>query len=74
MDATPEQAADKPRKRKNAFRKKKIGRRFCLLCHLRLQPAVTYVYVSALGCKFASLPCRFFQRRGRYVCFRSRMT
>ena len=33
-----------------------------MLRQLRLQPAVAYVHVNALGCKFASLPCRFFQR------------
>src|SRR5699024_5725827 len=27
-----------------------------------LHPAVTYVYVSSLGCKFASLACRLSQR------------
>ena len=32
-----------------------------MLRQQHLQPAVTYVYVSSLVCKFASLPCRLFQ-------------
>ena len=66
-----DQTADKPRKRKNSFRQKKCGRNFCLLRQRRLQPAVTYVYVSSPGCKFASLPCRVFQRLAkRRLCQR----
>ena len=65
------QTADKPRKRKNSFRQKKCGRDFCLLRQRHMQPAVTYVYVSSLDCKFASLPCRFFQRLAkRRLCQR----
>ncbi|MBR6766801.1 MAG: hypothetical protein IKM02_02495, partial [Clostridia bacterium] len=32
-----------------------------MLRQLHLQPAVTYVHVSSLVCKFASLPCMVFQ-------------
>ena len=65
------QTAGNPRKRKNSFRQKKCGRIFCLLRQMRLQPAVTYVYVSSLGCKLASLPCRVFQRLAkRRLCQR----
>jgi len=41
--------------------KEKIGKDFCLQRQLHSQSAVTYVYVSSLACKFASLPCRLFQ-------------
>ena len=65
------QTADNPRKHKNSFRQKKSGRNFCLQRQLHLQPKVTYVYVSSLGCKFASLPCRIFQRLAkRRLCQR----
>src|SRR5699024_3895366 len=36
----------------------------CFLRQLHLHPAVTYVHVSSLGCKFASLACRLSQRYG----------
>ncbi len=36
------QTSDKGRKRKNLFRRNKIGRDFCFLCHHRLQNAVIY--------------------------------
>jgi len=56
------QPTDKPCKRKNSFRQKKSGRNFCLQRQQHLQSAVTYVCVSSLDCKFASLPCEVFQR------------
>ena len=59
---TAAQITDKPRKRKNTFERRKIQRYFCLLRHLHLQPAVTYVYVSSFVCKFVSLPCKVSQR------------
>ena len=65
------QTSDSPRKHKNFFRQKKYGRNFCLLRQLHLQPTVTYVYVSSLGGKFASLPCWVFQRLAkRRLCQR----
>ena len=56
------QAADKAPKRKNHFRKKRSGSDFCFLRQLRLQTAVTYVYVRNLVCKLASLSCGLSQR------------
>ena len=42
-----------------------------MLRQMHLQAAVTYVYVSALACKFSSLPCRLFQRLAkRRLCQR----
>ena len=65
------QTADKPCKRKNSFEQREIRRNFCLLRQPHLQPAVTYVHVSSLVCKFASLPCKFFQRPAkRRLCQR----
>ena len=51
----PAQSADKAHKRKNCPDKKEIGGNFCFLRQLHLHPSVTYIYVSSLGCKFASL-------------------
>ena len=56
------QSADKAHNRKNCPDKMKIGCNFCFLRQLHLHPAVTYVHVSSLGCKFASLACRLSQR------------
>ena len=52
-------SADKAHKRKNCPDKKEIGGNFCFRRQLHLHPAVTYVHVSPLGCKFASLACGF---------------
>ena len=51
------QTADKGRKRRKSFRKKKNGRIFCLLCWRRLQNAVIYDGVNSLFCRLAALPC-----------------
>ena len=56
----PPQSTDKPRKRKNCPEKREISGNFCFLRQLRLLPAVTYVRVSSLVSKFASLSCRLF--------------
>ena len=37
----------------------KISGNFCFLRQLHLHPAVTYVYVSSLGCKYSSLGCKY---------------
>ena len=55
------QTSDKPCKCKNPYEWKERRKDFCLLCQQHLQAAVTYVHVSSLDCKFASLPCRLFQ-------------
>ena len=52
------QSADKAHNRKNRPDIQKIRSDFCFLRQLHLHPAVTYVYVSSLGCKIASLSCR----------------
>ena len=59
------QSADKAHKRKNCPDKEEIGGDFCFLRQLHLHPAVTYVHVSSLGCKFASLGwiCRALRDR-----------
>ena len=56
---------DIPHNRENCSDKKEIGSNFCFLRQLHLHPAVTYVYVSSLGCKFASLGwiCRALRDR-----------
>ena len=51
------QSADKAHNRKNRSDKIKIRSDFCFLRQQNLHPAVTYVYVSSLGCKSASLAC-----------------
>ena len=56
------QSADKAHKRKNRSDKIEIRGDFCFRRQLHLHPAVTYVYVSSLGCKFASLACGLSQR------------
>ena len=56
------QSADKAHNRKNRSDIWKIRSDFCFLRQLHLHPAVTYVYVSSLGCKFAFLACGLFQR------------
>src|SRR5699024_1949018 len=56
------QSADKAHKRKNRSDKIEIRDDFCFRRQLHLHPAVTYVYVSSLGCKFASLACGLSQR------------
>ena len=55
-------SADKAHNRKNCLDKMKISGNFCFLRQLHLQSAVTYVHVSSLDCKFASLACRLSQR------------
>ena len=63
VDEAP-QLADKARKRKNCPEQREIRGNFCFLRQLHMQPAVTYVYVSSLACKFASLSCRLFHPSG----------
>ena len=58
------QSVAKAPKRKNHFRKRTRGSDFCFLRQLHLQPAVTYVQVSSLVCRFASLSCGLWQRSG----------
>ena len=58
------QSADKARKRKNCPEQREIRGNFCFLRQLHMQPAVTYVYVSSLACKFASLSCRLSHPSG----------
>ena len=58
------QSADKARNRKNRSDIQKIRGDFCFLRQLHLHPAVTYVHVSSLGCKFASLACGLSQHSG----------
>ena len=60
------QVADKARKRRNPFRRIKIGRDFCLPRCRRLQNAVTYVVVSSLFYRLGALPCGLFN--GLSVC------
>ena len=38
----------------------KISGNFCFLRQLHLHPAVTYVYVSSLGCKYSFLGLQAF--------------
>ena len=52
-------ALTEPTNAKNCPDKEEIGGDFCFLRQLHLHPAVTYVHVSFLGCKFASLACGF---------------
>src|SRR5699024_6537058 len=49
------QSADKTHNRKNCTDKMKISGNFCFLRQLHLPPAVTYVHVSSLGCKYSFL-------------------
>ena len=56
------QSADKAHNRKNRSDKIKIRSDFCFRRQQNLHPAVTYVYVSSLGCKFASLACGLSHR------------
>ncbi len=58
------QSADKACKRENCSDKIEIRNNFRLLRQLHLRPAVTYVHVSPLGCKFASLSCRLLHPSG----------
>ena len=58
------QSVAKAPKRKNHFRKKRSGSDFCFLRQHRLQTAVTYVQVSSLVCRLASLACGLSQRPG----------
>ena len=52
---TGRQSADKAHKRKNRSDRIEIRDDFCFLRQLHLHPAVTYVYVSSLGCKHSFL-------------------
>ena len=54
------QSADKAHNRKNRSDKIKIRSDFCFRRQLHLHPAVTYVYVSSLGCKYSFLGLRAF--------------
>ena len=58
------QSADKACKRKNCPDQREIRGNFCFLRQLHMQPAVTYVHVSSLVCKFASLSCRLSHPSG----------
>ena len=61
----PFQSADKAHNRKNRSDKKEIRSNFCFLRQLHVHPAVTYVYVSSLGCKYSFLGwiCRALRDR-----------
>ena len=47
----------------------KIRSDFCFLRQLHLHPAVTYVYVSSLGCKYSFLGLRAFSTLCQSVDF-----
>ena len=55
------QTDDKARNRKNCAEERKRSGKFCLPHQPQMQIAVTYVWVSAIICIFASLPCKVFQ-------------
>ena len=61
------QSAAKARKRKNCPDKREVRGNFCFRRQLHLQPAVTYVHVSSLVCKFAPLSCRLSHRSVRML-------
>ena len=63
------QSADKAHKRKNCSDKMKMGGNFCFLRQLHLHPAVTYVYVSSLGCKCSFLGLQAFSALCQSVDF-----
>ena len=47
----------------------KMGGNFCFLRQLHLHPAVTYVYVSSLGCKCSFLGLQAFSALCQSVDF-----
>ena len=47
----------------------KISGNFCFLRQLHLHPAVTYVYVSSLGCKYSFLGLQAFSTLCQSVDF-----
>ena len=65
MFSAARQSADTANNRKNCPDKNKIGCNFCFRRQLHLHPAVTYVYVSSLGCKYSFLGwiCRALRDR-----------
>ena len=63
------QSADKAHKRKNRSDKIEIRDDFCFLRQLHLHPAVTYVHVSSLGCKYSFLGLRAFSTLCQSVDF-----
>ena len=65
----PFQSADKAHNRKNCPDKKEIGGNFCFRRQLHLHPAVTYVHVSSLGCKYSFLGLRAFSSLCQSVDF-----
>ena len=65
----PPQSADKAHNRKNRSDIWKIRSDFCFLRQLHLHPAVTYVYVSSLGCKYSFLGLRAFSTLCQSVDF-----
>ena len=65
----PFQSVDKAHNRKNCPDKMKIGCNFCFRRQLHLHPAVTYVYVSSLGCKHSFLVLQAFSTLCQSVDF-----
>ena len=65
----PFQSADKAHKRKNRSDRIEIRDDFCFLRQLHLHPAVTYVYVSSLGCKCSFLGLQAFSTLCQSVDF-----
>ncbi len=63
------QSADKAHNRKNCSDEKEIGSNFCFLRQLHLHPAVTYVHVSSLGCKYSFLGLQAFSTLCQSVDF-----
>ena len=63
------QSADKAHKRKNRSDKIEIRGDFCFRRQLHLHPAVTYVYVSSLGCKYSFLGLQAFSTLCQSVDF-----
>ena len=61
------QSADKAHNRKNRSDKIKIRSDFCFRRQQNLHPAVTYVYVSSLDGRVASLACGLSRRSTRLV-------